>query len=220
MASTTDAAAADTSTSTTEVDEKLYSRQLYVMGHEAQRRMMASRAVIIGISGLGVEIAKNIILAGISSVTLCDPEVPNSFDLGGNFYLGEEDLNKCDESDGNDNDNAKKGRAALCMDQLSELNEYVKVDVATNVTSLQDEAGLLSLVDGASVVVITVPLSTSTLCAINEKCRASADKTCFIYTLTTGVFGSVFCDFGEAFVISDKDGENPATSQVENILTR
>lgn len=79
---------------------------------------------------------------------------------------------------------------------------------------------MLSLVDGASVVVITVPLSTSTLCAINEKCRASADKTCFIYTLTTGVFGSVFCDFGEAFVISDKDGENPATSQVENILTR
>ena len=219
MASTA-VAAADTSSST-EVDEKLYSRQLYVMGHEAQRKMMESKAVIIGISGLGVEIAKNIILAGISSVTLCDPEVPNSFDLGGNFYLGEEDLNKCDESDGgNDNDAAKKGRAALCIDQLSELNEYVKVDVATNVKSLQDEAGLLSLVDGASVVVITVPLSTSTLCAMNEKCRASAAKTCFIYTLATGVFGSVFCDFGETFVISDKDGENPATSQVENILTR
>jgi len=217
MASTT-AAATDTSSST-EVDEKLYSRQLYVMGMEAQRRMMSSSAVIIGISGLGVEIAKNIILAGISSVTLCDPEVPNSFDLGGNFYLGEEDLNKCDESDGGNDNDAKKGRAALCIDQLSELNEYVKVDVATNVKSLQDEAGLLSLVDGASVVVITVPLSTSTLCAMNEKCRASADKTCFIYTLTTGVFGSVFCDFGEAFVISDKDGENPATSQVENILT-
>ena len=61
--------------------------------------MMASRAVLIGVSGLGVEIAKNIILAGISSVTLCDPEVPNSFDLGGNFYLAESDLNKCDEGE-------------------------------------------------------------------------------------------------------------------------
>ena len=69
------------------VDEKLYSRQLYVMGHEAQRRMMSSRAVVVGLSGLGVEVAKNIILAGISSVVLCDPEKPTSFDLGGNFYL-------------------------------------------------------------------------------------------------------------------------------------
>ena len=68
--------------------KKLYSRQLYVMGHEAQRRMIASRAVLVGLSGLGASrIAKNIILAGISSVTLFDPALPNKFDLGGNFYL-------------------------------------------------------------------------------------------------------------------------------------
>ena len=40
------------------------------MGHEAQRRMMASKALIIGMSGLGAEVAKNCILAGISSLTL------------------------------------------------------------------------------------------------------------------------------------------------------
>jgi ubiquitin-activating enzyme E1 len=175
------------------------------MGHEAQRRMMASRAVLIGLSGLGVEIAKNIILAGISGVTLCDPQPPNSFDLGGNFYLTEGDLGS-----GN-------SRGELCRDKLAELNEYVKVDVASNVTSLKDEGGLLGLVEGASCVVVTIPLPTSLLCAINEKCRAS--NACFINTLTTGVFGYVFCDFGTSFVISDKDGENPATSQVENILT-
>ncbi|KAL3757977.1 hypothetical protein ACHAWU_006035 [Discostella pseudostelligera] len=208
--------------STTEVDEKLYSRQLYVMGHEAQRRMMASRAVLIGMSGLGAEIAKNIILAGISSVTLCDPEMPNSFDLGGNFYLDEGDLNKCNDDDDDDDDESssgKRGRAAVCRARLAELNEYVKVDVATNVSSLRDEAGLLNLVHGASVVVITVPLPTSLLCAINDACRASGNQTCFIYALSTAVFGRVFCDFGDAFVVSDKDGENPATSQVETILT-
>ena len=78
------------------------------MGHEAQRRMMASRAVLIGLSGLGVEIAKNIILAGISGVTLCDPQPPNSFDLGGNFYLTEGDLGT-----GN-------SRGELCRDKLTE----------------------------------------------------------------------------------------------------
>lgn len=212
-------------TATTEVDEKLYSRQLYVMGHEAQRRMMSSRAVIVGMSGLGAEIAKNIILAGISSVTLVDPTLPTSYDLGGNFYLNEGDLNKCDDDD-DDNNSVRGGRAALCRNRLAELNEYVKVDVATNVSSLHGDdidtaASLLNVIRGASVVVITVPLSTSLLCTINDACRAadSEHKTCFIYALSTGVFGRVFCDFGNDFVISDKDGENPATSQVETILT-
>jgi len=188
----------------TEVDEKLYSRQLYVMGHEAQRRMMSSRAVILGLSGLGVEIAKNIILAGISSVTLCDPVKPSSYDLGGNFYLSEGDLG------------ADRGRAELVRDKLAELNEYVKVEVG-NVSSMTDATGILNLVQGASVVVVTVPLPTSLLCEINDKCRASG--ACFVNTLVNGVFGTVFCDFGESFEVSDKDGENPATSQVENILT-
>ena len=174
------------------------------MGHEAQRRMMSSRAVLLGLSGLGVEIAKNIILAGISSVTLCDPAKPTSYDLGGNFYLSEGDLE------------TEKGRAELVRDKLAELNEYVKVDVA-GVSAFDDIAGLLNLVQGASVVVVTVPLATPLLCEINAKCRASG--ACFINTLVTGVFGQVFCDFGESFVVSDKDGENPATSQVENILT-
>jgi len=123
---------------TSAVDEKLYSRQLYVMGHEAQRRMMSSRAVVVGLSGLGVEVAKNIILAGISSVVLCDPEKPNSFDLGGNFYLTEQDVQQ----------NNGKSRAELCQSKLAELNEYVKVEVASQVSSLRDEAALLNLIQG------------------------------------------------------------------------
>jgi ubiquitin-activating enzyme E1 len=48
-----------------EIDESLYSRQLYVMGHEAMRRMARSDVLIVGLNGLGVEAAKNVILAGI-----------------------------------------------------------------------------------------------------------------------------------------------------------
>lgn len=48
--------------SSMEVDEGLYSRQLYVLGHEAQRRLATSSALIVGLSGLGAEVAKNIIL--------------------------------------------------------------------------------------------------------------------------------------------------------------
>ena len=54
------------------IDESLYSRQLYVMGHEAQRRMAVSDVLIVGMNGLGVETAKNVILAGVKSVSLHD----------------------------------------------------------------------------------------------------------------------------------------------------
>lgn len=38
------------------VDESLYSRQLYVFGHEAQRRMAETNVLIVGLKGLGAEI--------------------------------------------------------------------------------------------------------------------------------------------------------------------
>lgn len=39
-----------------DIDESLYSRQLYVLGHEAMKRMGASHVLIAGMRGLGVEI--------------------------------------------------------------------------------------------------------------------------------------------------------------------
>ena len=55
------------------IDESLYSRQLYVLGHDAMKQMSSSNVLIVGALGLGAEIAKNIALAGVKSVTLYDP---------------------------------------------------------------------------------------------------------------------------------------------------
>ena len=41
-----------------DIDESLYSRQLYVLGHEAMKRMGASHVLIVGLRGLGVEIGR------------------------------------------------------------------------------------------------------------------------------------------------------------------
>lgn len=189
------------------VDEKLYSRQLYVMGHEAQRRMMQSSCLLIGCSGLGVEIAKNCILAGIHAITIVDPTPPNAFDLGGNFYLNESNIGDV------------KGRAALCVGQLSQLNPYVDVSVV-NLPDLSAEA-LVNLIQSRSftAVVVTVLMEKDTLIKINNACRAITPiQTCFIYSTIHSVFGQAFCDFGDSFVVSDKDGETPQISQIENVL--
>ncbi|MED6246751.1 E1 ubiquitin-activating protein [Ataeniobius toweri] len=57
---------------TNEIDEGFYSRQLYVLGHEAMHRMGRAEVLIAGMKGLGVEIAKNVILSGVKSVTVQD----------------------------------------------------------------------------------------------------------------------------------------------------
>lgn len=45
-------------TSASTIDEGLYSRQLYVLGHDAMKRMSASDVLIVGLRGLGVEIGR------------------------------------------------------------------------------------------------------------------------------------------------------------------
>jgi ubiquitin-activating enzyme E1 len=185
------------------VDEKLYSRQLYVMGHDAQRRMMASRAVMIGCSGLGVEIAKNCILAGLHSLVLVDPLPATSYDWGGNFYLPLDDTTT--------------PRAVLCEPFLAELNPYVHVSVAKTVTALtMDQLTPVLEEGGVTCVVVTIPLPKNVLIALNNKCREI--HASLIYSITCGVFGSVFCDFGPNFICYDKDGNPPATSQIESVV--
>jgi len=64
--------AANNSNNGGDIDESLYSRQLYVLGHDAMRRMANSDILLSGLGGLGLEIAKNVILGGVKSITLHD----------------------------------------------------------------------------------------------------------------------------------------------------
>ena len=44
----------------------------YVLGHEAMRRMQKSNVLISGMGGLGIEIAKNVVLGGVKGMTIHD----------------------------------------------------------------------------------------------------------------------------------------------------
>jgi ubiquitin-activating enzyme E1 len=117
---------------TTEIDESLYSRQLYVLGHEAMKRMGASNVLVVGLRGLGVEIAKNIALAGVKSLTLHDPAPVAIADLSAQFFLRPDDVGK--------------PRDQATVARVSELNAYVPVSVlgaARQVVDLQRERGVL-----------------------------------------------------------------------------
>ncbi|WAR26531.1 UBA1-like protein [Mya arenaria] len=77
-----------------EIDEGLYSRQLYVLGHDAMRRMQSSNVLISGMKGLGVEIAKNVVLGGVKAMTIHDTGNAGWMDLSSQFFLREADIGK------------------------------------------------------------------------------------------------------------------------------
>lgn len=52
-------------------------------------KLIKMKVLIVGMRGLGVETAKNLILAGPNSVTLYDPTPSRMCDLGSNFYINE-----------------------------------------------------------------------------------------------------------------------------------
>ncbi|CAF3535340.1 E1 ubiquitin-activating protein [Fusarium graminearum] len=179
-----------------EIDESLYSRQLYVLGHEAMKRMGASNVLIVGLKGLGVEIAKNIALAGVKSLTLYDPAPVQIADLSSQFFLTPSDVGK--------------PRDEVTVPRVAELNAYTPV-------KLHQSPGLdgdLSQFDKYQVVVLTnAPIHQQK--AIADYCHSKG-----IYVVvadTFGLFGSVFCDFGEKFTVIDPTGETPLSGIVAGI---
>ena len=102
---------------------------------EAMSKLIQMNCVIIGLRGLGVEVAKNLILAGPKSVTIYDPDLVRVNDLGANFYCEEAHIGKV-------------SRANACLAKLKELNGNVKVEV------INDENTLMGVIQsgGANVV--------------------------------------------------------------------
>ncbi|KAL6719116.1 E1 ubiquitin-activating protein [Lecanora helva] len=179
-----------------EIDESLYSRQLYVLGHEAMKRMSSSHVLIAGLRGLGVEIAKNIALAGVKSLTLYDPEPAAVSDLSSQFFLHPDDVGK--------------PRAAVTIPRVAELNAYTPISEHPSNSLTED----LSLLAQYQVVVLTgTPLSDQRVIA--DYCHQHG-----IFVVITdifGLFGTIFTDFGKDFPIADPTGENPVSGIVAGI---
>jgi len=176
-----------------DIDESLYSRQLYVLGHEAMRKMAGSSVLVAGMGGLGVEIAKNVILSGMKAVTLQDTKLVCQHDLSSQFYVTESDIGS--------------NRAKACHSQLAELNTYVSVSVETSALTPE-------LVSRHSVVVLTDSPPTEVL-DISRICRQNG--VAFIVCRTAGLASMLFTDFGEKFEVVDTDGEQPLSVMVTSI---
>ena len=179
-----------------EIDESLYSRQLYVLGHEAMKRMGSSNVLIVGLKGLGVEIAKNIALAGVKSLTLFDTQPVAIGDLSSQFFLHPEDVGK--------------PRAEVTAPRVAELNSYTPVSVHKSSSLTAD---LTQLKQFQVVVLTNTPLKDQLKIAE----YAHTNGIYLVIADTFGLFGYIFTDFGKDFTVGDVTGENPISGIVADI---
>uniref|UniRef100_A0A3Q3IDV5 E1 ubiquitin-activating enzyme n=1 Tax=Monopterus albus TaxID=43700 RepID=A0A3Q3IDV5_MONAL len=165
----------------------------YVLGHDAMHRMGTADVLVSGMRGLGVEIAKNVILSGVKSVTVQDEGQTVWSDLSSQFFLKESHLGE--------------NRAKCSLQQLSALNPHVRVSAHTGPLN---EDLLLQF----QVVVLT-DSSLDDQKRFGAFCHLRGIK--FIVADTKGLCGQLFCDFGDEFEVLDQDGEMPASTMIQSI---
>ena len=177
------------------IDEDLQSRQMAVYGRESMQLLRRSNVLISGLNGLGAEVAKNVILANVKSVTLHDDKVATAADCGANFYLSEDDVGK--------------NRAAACVQQMQELNPGVQVRL------MEGPFPLEQLSSFSVVVAVDVPLESAV--RADAFCRAQSPPIAFIRADVRGLCGSVFVDLGPSFRCLDPTGEAIKSAIVQSI---
>ncbi|XP_039403623.1 ubiquitin-like modifier-activating enzyme 7 isoform X4 [Mauremys reevesii] len=157
------------------------------------RRLAKTAVLVSGMKGLGVEIAKNIILAGVKSVTVHDPGNTQWSDLSSQFFLSESDVGR--------------NRAVASQQRLAELNSYVPVTAYTRELS---ESFLAAF---QVVVLSNSPLEEQL--RISDICHARSIR--FVLADTKGLAGQLFCDFGENFVVDEPSEADPVCAYVQHI---
>lgn len=176
------------------VDENLYSRQLYVMGTDGMKKLSYTKILITGLSGLGLEIAKNLVLGGVGSVDLHDPEDITSSELSSNYYATLEDVGK--------------NRCEVVRPKLAELNNYVILNIVK-------ENELTADILRNYQVVVLARGSMDQWRKLTKVCHGLSIKV--VCARTCGLFGQVFCDFGKEFTIIDATGEQPTSVFIQSV---
>ncbi|KAI1410147.1 hypothetical protein F5Y13DRAFT_168441 [Hypoxylon sp. FL1857] len=180
-------------------DIALYDRQLRLWGMEAQQKIQSANILIITMKALANEIAKNLVLAGIGSLTVVDDQIVTEADLGAQFFLTEEDIGK--------------SRAEAAVSRIQKLNPRVKV-IADSGSIMTKGASFFGNFD----IVIATDLSPTLLAFINTATRLHNRQ--FYAAGTYGFYGYIFCDLIEHDYVVQRDKSNVPTAIGPETRTR
>ncbi|KAI2615466.1 hypothetical protein GGR54DRAFT_290727 [Hypoxylon sp. NC1633] len=180
-------------------DIALYDRQLRLWGMEAQQKIQSAHIVLITMKALANEIAKNLVLAGIGSLTVVDDQLVTEADLGSQFFLSEENIGQ--------------NRAEAAVRRIQRLNPRVKV-IADSGSIMTKGASFFGNFD----IVIATDVSPTLLTFINTATRLHNRQ--FYAAGTYGFYGYIFCDLIEHDYVLQRDKPNVPTTIGPETRTR
>ncbi|CAJ1937505.1 unnamed protein product [Sphenostylis stenocarpa] len=156
----------------------LYDRQIRVWGADAQRRLSKAHVLVYGMKGTVAEFCKNIVLAGVGSLTLVDDRVATEEALSSNFLIPPVESVY-----------GGKTLAELCCNSLKDFNPMVRVSVEKGDLS---NFGVEFFSKFDVVVVSCCSLSAKKLA--NDKCRKLSKRVAFYAVECRDSCGEVFVD--------------------------
>ncbi|XP_049789733.1 SUMO-activating enzyme subunit 1 [Schistocerca nitens] len=157
----------------TEDEVELYDRQIRLWGLESQKRLRNAKVLLIGLRGFGAEVCKNVVLAGVRSITLLDDG--NLAEDEWAQFLAPRDA-------------VGKNRAESSLTRVKGLNPMVEVIADTEAVSAKQDAYFTQF----DVVVVTDLRPWSEALRINAACRLAGVK--FLCGGVWGCFGFTFAD--------------------------
>lgn len=155
-------------------EANIYDRQIRLWGLESQKRLRAVRVLVAGLNGLGAEVAKNLVLAGIKSITLLDNHNVSDDDFAAQFMIDRGDVGK--------------NRAHSSKAYTKNLNPMVEVESEEGELVNKDDDYFRKF----DIVCCAVSLSTEDLIKVNARCRNLGVK--FFCGHVWGFFGYYFSD--------------------------
>ena len=168
---------------------------------KAQEKIRNANILLITMKALANEVAKNLVLAGVGSLTIIDHEVVTAADLGAQFLLSA------------DRDHLGANRAAAALPALQRLNP--RVAVHADLADIRSKGpSYFSPFD----IVIATDLDPSTLNVINTATRVN--NVAFYAAGSYGLYGFIFADLIEHDYAIERQWANLPTGLGQESRTR
>uniref|UniRef100_A0A663FHH5 SUMO-activating enzyme subunit 1 n=1 Tax=Aquila chrysaetos chrysaetos TaxID=223781 RepID=A0A663FHH5_AQUCH len=174
-----------------------YDRQIRLWGLEAQKRLRASRVLLVGMKGLGAEVAKNLILAGVKGLTMLDHQQVSQEDTRAQFLIPVGSLGR--------------NRAEASLERMQNLNPMVDVKADPESVESKPEEFFTQF----DAVCLTC-CSRDVMVKIDQICHKNGVK--FFTGDVFGYHGYMFADLGEHEFVEEKTKVAKVSPGVEDGL--
>ena len=170
-----------------------YSREIGAFGLDTMKKISKLNIIVFGISGLGIEISKNVILSGPNKVAIYDYHIIKISDLNSNFYINNEDINK-------------KRIDEAVIEKLKALNDDVDVEIFNSKESLfesskiDNEDIIFKELKEYHIIVLTKICHINIINKIEHFCYENNKG--FIYCGCLGLVGFIYNNFGKEFIVN------------------